>query len=59
MKYIIKDNEGDILLETDKKEKVDYFIEQNQEYNEFYGFYWENNDMIISTSGFDVIIRYE
>lgn len=59
MKYIIKDNDGNVLLETNRKEEVDYFIEQNVEYNEFYGFYWENNDMIISTGGFDVIIRYE
>lgn len=59
MKYIIKDNNNVVLLETYKKEEVDFFIEENQEYNEFYGFYWENNDMIISTGGFDVIIRYE
>ena len=59
MKYIIKDNDDIVLLETYKKEEVDFFIEENQEYNEFYGFYWENNDMIISTGGFDVIIRYE
>lgn len=59
MKYIIKDNNNVVLLETYKKEEVDCFIEENQEYNEFYGFYWENNDMIISTGGFDVIIRYE
>ena len=58
MKYIIKDNDGNILLETDKKEEIDFFIDDSV-HNEFYGFYWENNDMIISTGGFDVIIRYE
>ena len=57
MKYTIKDNNGEILLETDKKKEIDSFIEVNSEYNEFYGFYWENNEMIIQTSAFDVIIK--
>lgn len=57
MKYTIKDNDGETLLETDKKGKVDSFIEVNSEYNEFYGFYWENDEMIIQTSAFDVIIK--
>ena len=57
MKYIIKNNDGEILLETDKKGEIDSFIEVNSEYNEFYGFYWENDEMIIQTSAFDVIIK--
>ncbi len=57
MKYTIKNNDGEILLETDKKKEIDSFIEVNSEYNEFYGFYWENDEMIIQTSAFDVIIK--
>ena len=57
MKYTIKNNDGEILLETDKKREIDSFIEVNSEYNEFYGFYWENDEMIIQTSAFDVIIK--
>lgn len=59
MKYTIKGNDGEILLETDKKKEIDSFIEVNSEYNEFYGFYWENDEMIIQTSAFDVIIKGE
>ena len=56
MKYIIKDNDSNVLLETDKKEEIDFFID-NSVHNEFYGFYWENDEMIIQTSAFDVIIK--
>jgi len=56
MKYIIKDNDGKILFETDKKEEIDFVID-NSGHNEFYGFYWENDEMIIQTSAFDVIIK--
>lgn len=59
MKYIIKDNDGEILLETNKKMEIDSFIEVNSEYNEFYGFYYENDKMIIQTSAYDVIIKGE
>lgn len=59
MKYIIKDNDGEILLETNKKREIDSFIEVNSEYNEFYGFYYENDKMIIQTSAYDVIIKGE
>lgn len=56
MKYIIKDNDEEILLETDKKEEIDFFIDNFID-NEFYGFYWENDEMIIQTSAFNVIIK--
>ena len=57
MKYIIKDNYGEILFETDKKEEIDYYIDNHSEYNEFYGFYWENDEMILVTGAYNVIIK--
>ena len=56
MKYRIIDKQDNVLFETDKKEEVDFFIDDNLEGEEFLGFYWENDRMVISLDDYDILV---
>lgn len=58
MKYTIRDNETfDTIFQTDSKRELDNFIDFNLEHSGFVGFYEENNQMILVTDTFDIIIE--
>ena len=60
MKYTIRtveDGVEKVLLETDSKNKLDNFIALNLEHSGFCGFYEENDEQIIVTDNYDVVIK--
>lgn len=60
MKYRIYDKiEKEIVLSTDSKKELDFYINGNGWNNIFEGFYYENDEMIIETAQYNIIIKGE
>ena len=60
MKYTIRTFDNDmeqVLFETDSKRDLDCFIECNLEHSGFCGFYEENDEKIIVTDNYDIVIK--
>ena len=61
MKYTVRDNNVngafETIFQTDSKRELDNFIDFNLEHSGFVGFYEENNQMILVTDTFDIVIE--